>query len=320
MQLIGKNFYRPTSTTIILTVFVALLLWMKQLFIAPLPSTGSSDLLPEGIASILGSFFLVIITAYIFQQIVDKHNFLQNRSILPFQLFILFSSSQLDFLQVTTSKITLLLFSFVILEILSTYHQNEPVKKVYNASFLLSICIFLNFYFIALIPFLFISIYIINKITIRLLHAIGLGLLTPLIILIGYFYISGNIHQFYQMINLEWVLTNKIVFNQKLIYITIMIILGIISIRGIFYHQYQNNLQQRKNSIVIIWAFAFFAIIALIGINVNTGMKASLSAMSSLLTALYFSKNTSKKNSIFLLILVTIFIIVNILIGYGTFS
>jgi hypothetical protein len=320
MQFSNTNLFRPSLSSITLTLSLGLLLWLKELFITPLPFLSSNNLVQDGFPSIVISFLLVILTGYIFQRIVDKYNFLQNRSILPFLLFILFSATQNDFWQVTTGKINLFLFSLVILEILSTFHENEPVKKVFIAGLLLSLCILLNVYFLILIPFLFISIYIINKITLRSLHAIVLGLLTPPMFVLGYAYISGNIQFLYSLSDFKMIQLNNILFDENLIYTFIIILLGIISIRGILYHQYQNNLQQRKNSYVVIWAFVFFVIISFLSINRDIQMTSMLSGITSLLTALYFAKNSTFKNTIFLFILILSIIVFNFLISYGTFS
>ncbi|MGC9151427.1 MAG: hypothetical protein ACP5F6_06690 [Microbacter sp.] len=286
----------------------------------PLPYAGSTNLLPLSIWSLLGSYILVILTAYLLQRIVDRNNLLQNRSILPFLLFILFSSDQFDYFEVTTGKITMLLFTLATSEILSTFHQNEPIKKIYNASFLLSVCILLNLNFLFLIPFLLIAIYLVNKITFRTLHAIVLGLLTPFALLLGYLYISGHLEIINNVVEFKNKLLKNITIDEQLFQLIFLFIIGLIFSRGMIHNQYQNNLQQRKANYVIIWAFSLLSITSLAGLKEGNETMASFSGITSLTAALYFAKTNSLRTHIFLLSLMILLLVFNILISYGTFN
>ncbi len=319
-----RNYLRPNVTNISFTIGIAILLWTKQLTLSTLPNETTHTLI-DGLSTPLSIWLSLIITlasGYMIFMLTEKFNFIQNRTYLPFFLYILFSSSQADFYVFSNGKVAFLLLLLSLWEILSTYHKQEPTKLVYNAALLLSVCILIAPDFIILVPFLFISLFIINNLSLRILHAIALGIATPIALLGGIFYLQGtlekNIIQFVQSYQIKiptWD-TDKL----TIIYHSVLFILSLVAIRGCLANRFQSNINERKNIQVIIWLYFFISLIIALRMGRNTEASTAFSGIISFLFALFFSINTSQKNTLFYLTLVVLLIAYNLIISYAGIS
>jgi len=319
-----RNYLRPNVTNISLTIGIAILLWTKQLaFNNFLDET--TQTIVEGLSihlSIWLSLITTLISGYLLFMLTEKFNFIQNRTYLPFFLFVLFSSSLPDFWVFTNGKIAFLLLLLTLWEILSTYHKHEPTKLVFNAALLLSVSILIAPYYIIFLPFLFISLFIINNLSLRILHAIALGLATPIILLGGIYYIQGTLNeniinyiQTYQIEIPDWD-TDKL----TIIYQITLFMLSLVAIRGCLVNRFQRNINERKNIQVTIWLYFFIILLIVLRIGKTTEASTAFSGIISFLFALFFSINTSKKNTLFFLILSTLLIAYNLTISYAGIS
>ena len=319
-----RNYLRPNVTNISFTIGIAILLWTKQLAFTTLPDETVHTLI-DGLSTPLSIWLSLIITlaiGYVFFMLTEKFNFIQNRTYLPFFLYILFSSSQPDFWAFSNGKVAFLLLLLSLWEILSTYHKHEPTKLVFNAALLLSISILIVPDYIILLPFLFISLFIVNNLSLRILHAIILGIITPIILLGGIFYLQGtleeNVIHYIQAYQIEIPIwdTNKL----TIIYQSVLFILSLIAIRGCLANRFQSNINERKNIQVIIWLYFFISLIITLRMGKNTEALTAFSGIISFLFALFFSINTSQKNTLFYLTLVVLLIAYNLTINYAGIS
>jgi len=319
-----RNYLRPNVTNISLTIGIAILLWTKQLAFNNLLDETTQTIV-EGLSihlSIWLSLITTLISGYLLFMLTEKFNFIQNRTYLPFFLFVLFSSSLPDFWVFTNGKIAFLLLLLTLWEILSTYHKHEPTKLVFNAALLLSVSILIAPYYIIFLPFLFISLFIINNLSLRILHAIALGLATPIILLGGIYYIQGTLNeniinyiQTYQIEIPDWD-TDKL----TIIYQITLFMLSLVAIRGCLVNRFQRNINERKNIQVTIWLYFFIILLIVLRIGKTTEASTAFSGIISFLFALFFSINTSKKNTLFFLILSTLLIAYNLTISYAGIS
>lgn len=319
-----RNYLRPNVTNIAFTIGIAVLLWTKELASPTLPDEALPHII-DGLSTTLSVWLSLIITlasGYLFFMLTEKFNFIQTRTFLPFFLYILFSSSQPDFWVFSNGKIAFLLLLLSLWQILSTYHKHEPTKLVFNATVLLTLSILIVPDYILLLPFLFISIYIINNLSLRILHAILLGIAAPILLLGGIYFLMGtlqeNAMQFIQSYRIEVPIWE----NDKLyiIYQTILLILSFVAIRGCLMNRFQSNINERKNIQVIIWLYFFVSAIIALHIGQNTETATAFSGIISFLFALFFSINTSRKNTLFFLSLTVVFIAYNLTISYAGIS
>ncbi len=319
-----RNYLRPNVTNISFTIGIAILLWTKQLAFNTLPDETTHTII-DGLSTPLSIWLSLITTlagGYLFFMLTEKFNFIQNRTYLPFFLYILFSSSQPDFWVFSNGKVAFLLLLLSLWEILSTYHKHDPTKLVFNAAMLLCVSILIAPDYIILLPFLFISLFIINNLSLRILHAIALGIATPIILLGGIFYIQGNLEgnviryiQTYQIEMPIWD-TDKL----TIIYQSVLFILSLVAIRGCLVNRFQSNINERKNIQVMIWLYFFISLLIVIRMGKIADASTAFSGIISFLFAIFFSINTSQKNTLFFLILVVLLIAYNLTISYAGIS
>lgn len=125
-----KNYLRPSVTNIVVTIGVAIVLWLKELLIPSLPHVLNQTAIGElsDATSIWLSLFATLATGYLLFLLTEKFNFIQNRTYLPFFLYVIFSSTLPGFWIFSNGKIGFLLLLLSIWEILSTYHKTDPTK------------------------------------------------------------------------------------------------------------------------------------------------------------------------------------------------
>jgi|GEM_PF-1109013 hypothetical protein len=319
-----KNYLRPNITNISGTIGVATFLWIKELAAPTLPNVTAHTII-EGLPPQLSIWLTLIITlasGYMLFLFTEKFNFAQNRTFLPFLLYILFSSSQPDFFVFSSGKIAFLLLLLSIWEILSTYHKHEPTKKIFNASLLLTISILIVPDYIILIPFLFISVYIINNLSLRILLAIGIGIIAPIIFLGELFYLldtfQENAYHFFQayQINIPDWGSDKV----YIIYHAALFVLSFVVLREFLINRFQSNINERKNIQVMLWLYFFTSLTIILRMGQGTETSTAFSGTISFLFALYFTLNTTFKSTLFFFFFITAFIAYNMLFSYGWIS
>jgi hypothetical protein len=319
-----RNYLRPNVTNISLTIGIAILLWTKQLSFTSLPYETTHTLI-DGLSTPLSIWLSLITTlasGYIFFMLTEKFNFIQNRTYLPFILYILFSSSQPDFWIFSNGKVAFLLLLLSLWEILSTYHKHEPTKLVFNAALLLSVGILIAPDYIILLPFIFISLFIINNLSLRILHAIALGIATPILLLGGIFYLQGtleeNVIHYIQAYQIEIPIWDSD--KLTIIYQSVLFILSLVAIRGCLVNRFQSNINERKNLQVMIWLYFFLSVLIAIRMGKIADASTAFSGLISFFFAIFFSINTSQKNTLFFLTIVVLLIAYNLTMSYARIS
>jgi hypothetical protein len=154
------------------------------------------------------------------------------------------------------------------------------------------------------------------------LHAIALGVITPILLLGGIFYLLGSLQenashfiQAYQINIPDWG-TDKL----NLIYHAALFVFSFVVLREFLINRFQSNINERKNIQVMLWLFLFISLIIILRMGEGTEISTAFTGTISFLFAIYFTINTSLKNTLFFFSLITVFIAYNLLLSYGGIS
>jgi len=313
-----KELIHPNVVNFSLSLVVAGLLWMKE-FILPAESTPLLYLFNTTIIPAYSAWLGLLLNlgiAYFSFKFLEKYTFLQQRTFLPFLFFILLSGSYFHFHYLTNGLIAASLLMMCLWQVFSTYHKNLPLQASYNAGLFLSLGYFFCFDFIFLIPFLFIILNIVNNLNIRLFLATLLGIFTPAILVFGISFWLGQLDN-----QLNYFMSN-IVFNFSgwtsniaLIVIEgIFTIISFIAIIGCSQNRFNSSIVERRNFQVLVWIYAGMLIILWVKMGRISELLPSFLMICGLIFSIFFSTRSSRKNTIFFLVLL-IFQIVTLILG-----
>ena len=319
-----KELIHPNIANFTLSFVIAGLLWVKE-FILPVENTPLLSLFDISLMpaySIWFGFFLSLGTAYLLFRLLEKYTFLQQRTFLPFLFFILLSGSYPHLHYLTNGLIAAFLLLLSMWQVFSTFHKNLPLQESFIAGMFLSLGYFFCFDFIFLIPFLFITLHIINNLNIRLFFSTLLGILTPAALVFGLSFWMGQLDN-----QLQYFMSN-IVFNfedwasniSMIVFLGIFTIISLIAVFGCFQNRFNSSIAERKNLQVLVWIYA--SILSLLWVKMGhiNELFPSFLIICSLIFSIFFSTRVSKKNTILFGILV-MFQIITLIFGYnGTLS
>jgi len=324
MKGLSREVIRPNIVSFTLSLIVAFLLWAKDIF---MPDANYDNKLffnifhfPEH--NVWIGFISTVGMAYLLFKALDKISFIQQRTFLPFFVFILLAGGNTPLHSLTNGIIGSFFLLLSIWQVYSTFHKNEPIQEVFNAGMFLSIGYFFVFDFLFLIPVVFINFLIINNLSLRIFLSTLLGLLTPAIIIFGFSFWMGSMDAQLNYFNngIQFDFDFSIVNHLSLVFTGIFTLISLISLFGCYQNRFNSSVSERKNLQVIVWYFAAILILIWIRITQKSEILPSFLVICTLLISIFFSTRFSKKNTILFIVLI-LFQVINLILGYnGQFS
>ena len=156
----------------------------------------------------VSGFMLVTLLAVLLFRANEKYSFIRIRTIFPSFLFVFLitvSNYKIEACSGLIGSVFLLVFIWIFL---STYQEREPVEKIFNAFFALSVGSFFCFDLLLLVPACWLSFSFFRIASIRTLLASLIGLITPYIICLPILFLTGDLQGF--IVSIEKQLTYSI--------------------------------------------------------------------------------------------------------------
>lgn len=148
----------------------------------------------------VSSFTLVTLLAVLLFRANEKYSFIRIRTILPSFLFVFLitvSNYKIEACSGLPGSIFLLVFIWIFL---STYQEREPMGKIFNAFFVLSVGSFFCFDLLLLVPACWLSFSFFRIGSVRTLLASFIGLIIPYIICLPILFLTGDLQGFIALI------------------------------------------------------------------------------------------------------------------------
>lgn len=269
--------YSPINQ--ILIPLIATLIWLPYHFASPYTPV-SSDLsfinyiFPQitGLTAYpwgrtILNFLLLMAGTIISLRIFIKFNLVTQRSYTVSFLYILISSFLVTNKFITLGLLTSILLLLIFFKIFEMYESDNPVKNIFEVSFLLSTGTFISSSFIWLLPPALLSIFLVrNDLNIKAVIAIPLGLFVPVYIVASLWYIAFQNLQsisdyFLSSISqkrAEYIFTENFYIN-----IFFLIIVSLISIYWMYRERSRKISIRRFNTILLIFV-VYLAVLFLI--------------------------------------------------------
>lgn len=255
-------------------------------------------------------FLILVIVAFFMFNLNEKYSFIRTRTILPslFFLFLVFISE----LSINNSGLVICLLLLPILSpMLSAYQENEPVKKVFNSFFFISIGSFFLFDLLFLVPVFWISFSLLRISGIRTFLSSIIGLTAPYVIILPIIFSLGHGEYFIESINKQEVFRFSIpeMSTPQILYTLFLFVLFLIHF---FYFRIQINFDKiRTRGYISFFQLITVAFALLIVFKFENFMNLYFPfiMMMSFLLGHYFSL----KNARFTTFLFYAFIIINLL-------
>lgn len=249
---------------------IAILLWLPVFFNPTQPAaliemplyelvmriTMHSVLITNCIAIVL-----VIIEAFIFNNILERYELLGRSSYMPAFIYTLFFSCNVLLGFLHPLIISMLFFLLSLNLLLSTYRKGSGLSQIFMAGLLLAIASLFFRPFITLIPFLFAAITILRPFMWREWAVAFLGFLLPYIYTLLYYYWTNNIFYFIEKISVYPVFSGNleisIIQRNYLIALTIAMVGFLVLLGSKGMSSASNTVQFRSVMAVLRWLFLF---------------------------------------------------------------
>jgi hypothetical protein len=263
-------------------------------------------------------FIVTLALAYLLYRLMERFMFIQQRTFLPFFFFILFTGAYPQFHQLTNGLIGFAFLLFSIWQILSTFHKNQSTEAAFNAGMALSIGYFFVFDFLFLIPLVFICLYIVNNLTIKVMIAVLLGLLTPAALVFGgsFWFDQMDIPVNYFLNGFQFDFSHFSANHGIILLHVIFTVIALIAVGGCFQNRFSSTIVERKNLQVFVWFFFSLLILTTIRLPRQNDILISYLGICSVIFAINFSSRFSKKNTIVFFILL-LSLLINLIVAYN---
>lgn len=312
-----KELINPNLTNFSISFLVAGLLWAKDLI-----SATENNIIPNFISTIHLNFnvawlglALNLIVAYILFRLLEKYTFIQQRTFLPFFLYILLAGCYPHLHVPTNGLIATIFLVLCMWQIFSSFHQNIPIKESFNAGIFLSIGYFFCFDFLFLIPALYISLYIYNQVSVRTLSSLTLGLLVPVTFVFGLSFWFGKLDEQtnYFINNIPFHFETWASNITLIVFLGIFTVISLITITSSFQSRFNLSIPERKNQQILSLFYIFTLIILWLKLSNINHIIPSFLSICSLIFSIFFSLRSSKFNTTLFVILIVLQIIILII-------
>jgi len=271
-----KKIIAPSIPLAVLLLGVCFILWISAYLSgqnATLQMQNNSNLtelqtllLPGTLFSNLFAFIFTLLNAFLLTQLNNKHTIIRTRTFLPVLIFLILMSSWNETHITNGSHFTLTLFITSLFFVLNMFHDRNASEEAFTGSLLISIgSLFIN-PLIFIIPVFWIGFMMMQSFSIKTLLASIIGTITPWILyLSGLFFFNSNVdllHTFKLDTTLQLnVLTYPL---NNIVYITLMIIILIICLVGMFSIYSRDAIHTRNKLNFLLLLLISFLILSIV--------------------------------------------------------
>lgn len=298
MFLRAFKFNSPIS--IIAIPVLAVLLWIYA-FTVPLPSFGYESMPMYGmivswlydypLLMAITAFVIIILTAFLFNYIVNEHEYLSRRTYLPAWFYALFMSSTQQLLQLHPIIFANLFIVLVLNALLKMYRSTVSYVGAFEAGMYISLASLFYFPAIMMLPFGFIALGILRPFVWREWIINIVGFITPYLYVFVFYYWNNQANEFiYQKIinpianaNLQW--SFFVQKNPVLWMFTGLLLLSLAWTNSGFSGQ---KLKTQKAYMILFWMLAFAIISLFIAAEVSMITLSMLAVPSAIIYSNYF--------------------------------
>ncbi|MFN4233585.1 MAG: DUF6427 family protein [Bacteroidia bacterium] len=186
----------------VLLPIIAILLWIPAFFTSEYINVRNSMPLMEFVTKPFIEFTWVLslmalifnlISALIFNYIIDKLDVLEKKSNLPALLFIVLASSFTSFLNFHPLQPAIFFLLLSLNRVLDAYQASSALSNAFDAGFFLGIAMLFYFPFFWYMPFLWTCLLIVRPFIWREYALSVIGALLPILFSVSYYYLSDNL-------------------------------------------------------------------------------------------------------------------------------
>ena len=297
-----KHLINPRPTIIISFIVFCILFTCLPLLNSSLELIFSHQLISPFFV-FLCALLLPAFNALGINNLVYEKNVIRKDNLVLGFVFIMLCS---PFVNTFSESIISFFLLFFLNFILETYQKEHPFSQVFNAAIIISILSFIFPNLLFLILLILISGINYSNLNLRNLCVSCIGLITPYLLYFVYTFlfdkpfISPNFETL-KIINLPYIHELKI---SKIIWLSILIIISLISFIELFQWLYKKSIRSRKSFLIIFFYFLLSILLIIFG-----GLKSWYFLMTPLCVIIgnYFTYTKNKKigNFLFLLFIIS---------------
>lgn len=257
-----KPFIKPGITTFILMLISYLGIWMVNILLLPEFSYSGMDLRDNRwpVAShLLALLLLITINSILLRRFVLHFSIIRTKSFLPVFFFLTFSVVWPEMRTNLFPHFFLTIFLISIELFFGMYRNHRAVEPAFLGSLLISLTSLIHPFYLLIFPILWIGWIILKSISVKSLLASFTGIAVPWIFHNSWFWYHGmelGFSPVFQTLNFSTVATEPIS-KSLLIYISILLFTGIISIIGLLSKLLDDSIQTRKNIYILVLTMLF---------------------------------------------------------------
>lgn len=148
------------------------------------------------VAAVLG-FVVVVLTAFLYNYIINEHEFLPKRTYLPGLFYCILMSSSPSLLQFHPVIFANFFIALMLNSLINTYRMNTAFNGVFEAGLFLGLASLFYFPVVFLFPLLFIALVIVRPFIWREWFIIIMGLVFPYIYIIVFYFWNDSLEFFW---------------------------------------------------------------------------------------------------------------------------
>lgn len=220
---------------------------------------------PDSIVGIILSFFLLLITAWLFNFFLIRHEILPKNTLIGAIVFVILMSHPLVALGINPVLTSALIIVLAFDRMLNTYGKADPTQDVFSATFLASLASLIYFPSAILFVLLLLSFMLFGNFSLRILMIALSGIVAVYLYLLVIYFLNDDLEQQYS-IYAEWIKTMpEAVFPLHWMIYTaygMIILLFIAGLLYVFSHLNEWNISVRKKTLMSMY-FALLSILTL---------------------------------------------------------
>lgn len=268
-----KTFKKNYPLQLVLLAIIPLLLWIPAFISSPDVVSTSFDMpvykliysifSPLKLLSTIIAFVLVLLQGLLINNIFSYNQLCPKTTFLPAFIYILLLSSNYTSMTISPILISNTFILFAILFIFRSYDKREGIDEIYNTNLFVSLAALTFLPSLLLIFWVWLSLLNYKQYKWRYWIVSVLGLLTPIIFLIIYYFLKDQlIVRLYCFLESFSHLPNIYFYLQPIhvVFYIAMALFGLITLYNTLANKSENNISFRKKTNVI----AIFAFIALL--------------------------------------------------------
>lgn len=256
------------------------------------------------------SFVLILLISFLLFECNEKYSLIRVRTMVPsltFLFLMLVSDYKIDLNSGIFACFFLLMAVWLFL---STYQEIEPVTKIFNTFFFLSLGSFFYFDLLLFVPVFWISFSILRMASLRTYLSSIIALLVPYIIVLPILFVQGSFFEYIDTIKTQMNFSFELsgLETYEILYGIFLLLFFLISF---LYFQMQINFDKIKTrqmmSFIFFLSFSVF-VLCLFKLDFFQNIFPLLAMFLSLILGHYFSLNNSR----FSVFCLALFVIVNL--------